>query len=175
MAGTEIQIRLMDLEDIKQVLEVEKSSFTTPWTQEAFHNELINNRFAYYLVAETSKGVAGYCGVWVIADEAHITNIAVHPDFRGQKVGERLLRSIMLLARLKGALKMTLEVRVSNQVAQNLYRKLGFETTGRRKGYYTDNQEDALIMWADLEPCLADDWLEKGVGKGESDGLQQKQ
>ncbi|GGK26747.1 ribosomal-protein-alanine acetyltransferase [Caldalkalibacillus thermarum] len=174
MADT-IQIRLMDLADIKQVLEVEQVSFRTPWTEEAFYNELTNNRFAYYMVAETENRVIGYCGVWVIVDEAHITNIAVHPDFRGRKVGERLLRSMMLLARLKGALKITLEVRVSNHVAQNLYRKLGFKITGQRKGYYTDNQEDALIMWADLEPCLADDWLENSLEKGESNGLQQKQ
>ncbi|MFP3471371.1 ribosomal protein S18-alanine N-acetyltransferase, partial [Micrococcus sp. SIMBA_144] len=90
--------------------------------------------------------VAGYCGVWVIIDEAHITNIALHPEYRGLKLGEALLNKAIHFAKSRGALKITLEVRVSNIVAQNLYRKFGFEEGGIRKNYYTDNQEDALVM-----------------------------
>jgi ribosomal-protein-alanine N-acetyltransferase len=94
--------------------------------------------------------VAGYCGFWLILDEAHITNIAVHPEFRGKGYGKRLLQYVMERARRLGALKMTLEVRVSNHVAQSLYEKMGFVRSGVRKGYYTDNKEDALIMWVTL-------------------------
>ncbi len=92
----------------------------------------------------------GYGGMWIIIDEAHVTNIAVCPAYRGRKFGERLLRRLIAEAIAQGAGKMTLEVRVSNYQAQGLYRKLGFADAGLRRGYYTDNQEDALIMWATL-------------------------
>jgi ribosomal-protein-alanine N-acetyltransferase len=147
----EIHFRLMKVEDIPKVMEVEQSSFTTPWTADAFYNELINNHFAYYIVVEVGDRIAGYCGVWVIIDEAHITNVAVHPYFRGRKIGEYLMRHTMGLSMMYGATKMTLEVRVSNGAAQELYKKLGFMQHGVRKGYYTDNQEDALIMWVNLD------------------------
>jgi [ribosomal protein S18]-alanine N-acetyltransferase len=88
--------------------------------------------------------------MWVIIDEAHITNIAIDPEMRGRKLGERLLRQMMRIAWVKGAERITLEVRVSNRIAQNLYKKLGFAPHGIRKGYYSDNHEDALIMWSDL-------------------------
>jgi ribosomal-protein-alanine N-acetyltransferase len=146
----EIEIRFMQVGDLEQVIEVDQASFTTPWSPDAFYHELLYNRLAFYLVAVIEGRVVGYCGTWIIVDEAHVTNIAVHPDFRGRKIGEQLLRSLKHLARFKGATKITLEVRVSNHVAQNLYHKLGFRIEGRRPGYYTDNQEDALIMWANL-------------------------
>ena len=111
---------------------------------------MLNNRFATYFVAEDGDKIIGYCGVWVILDEAHITNIGVLPDYRGYKIGEAILRKVMLFAKLKSAIQMSLEVRVSNEIAQNLYRKLGFQNGGIRKGYYTDNYEDALVMWVKL-------------------------
>ncbi|MCL6444495.1 MAG: ribosomal protein S18-alanine N-acetyltransferase, partial [Alicyclobacillus sp.] len=92
----------------------------------------------------------GYAGVWLIVDEGHVTNIAVDPDFRGRHLGETLLKALMATCRSQGMRRMTLEVRVTNGVAQRLYEKLGFKGVGIRKGYYTDNHEDALIMWADL-------------------------
>lgn len=160
MSKPNITVRPMRIEDLDQVLEVERASFPTPWTKEAFYRELTQNRLACYLVALADGRVIAYAGAWLILDEAHVTNIAVHPSFRGRKVGELLMRSLMLLARSKGARQMTLEVRASNLVAQNLYRKLGFSTQGRRPKYYTDNQEDALIMWADLNICLQDGWMD---------------
>jgi ribosomal-protein-alanine N-acetyltransferase len=150
MAEEEIRYRLMKVQDIEKIMEVEHASFATPWSADAFMNELTNNHFAYYIVAEIGKKVIGYCGVWVIIDEAHITNVAVHPDYRGKKIGEYLMRHIITLSMSYGAKKMTLEVRVSNKVAQALYHKFGFEEQGIRKGYYTDNQEDAIIMWVNL-------------------------
>jgi [ribosomal protein S18]-alanine N-acetyltransferase len=88
--------------------------------------------------------------MWLIMDEAHITNIAVRNIYRGKKLGKRLLEELMRTASYLGAVKMTLEVRASNYIAQSLYTKLGFEPGGIRKGYYTDNREDAIIMWAEL-------------------------
>ncbi|MEH7444031.1 ribosomal protein S18-alanine N-acetyltransferase [Bacillus sp. JJ1122] len=145
-----ITFRKMTIEDLDDVIEVEIHSFATPWSREAFYNELTKNQFAHYLVAEVDEKVVGYCGVWIIVDEAHITNIALLPDYRGMKLGESLMGRIIETARESGAVRITLEVRVSNERAQNLYRKFGFEEGALRKQYYTDNMEDALVMWVNL-------------------------
>ncbi|WP_174735140.1 ribosomal protein S18-alanine N-acetyltransferase [Mesobacillus harenae] len=145
-----IAFRFMKEEDIDQVLEVESQSFATPWSRDAFYNELNKNQFAFYIVAECDGKIIGYCGTWVIVDEAHITNIALRPEYRGQKLGEALLRKLIDMAKEMGAETMTLEVRTGNKVAQSLYRKLGFQDGAVRKGYYADNQEDALVMWVNL-------------------------
>lgn len=145
-----IVFRLMRDEDIDQVLIVEHASFTIPWSREAFQNELQNNKFAVYLVLEVNQRVVGYCGVWVILDEAHVTNVAVLPEYRGRKLGEALMRKLIGVVKEKGARSMTLEVRVTNDIAQSLYRKFGFKDGGIRKNYYSDNQEDALVMWVKL-------------------------
>jgi|SRR3954469_14720934 [ribosomal protein S18]-alanine N-acetyltransferase len=142
--------RFMREEDIDQVLEVEQASFTTPWSREAFFNEIHNNKFAVYIVLEEDNKIIGYCGTWIVIDEAHVTNIAILPGYRGKKLGEALLTKLISTAREMGARSMTLEVRVTNHVAQSLYRKFGFQNGGIRKNYYSDNQEDALIMWVNL-------------------------
>jgi [ribosomal protein S18]-alanine N-acetyltransferase len=142
--------RYMKEEDIDQILEVEHASFTTPWSREAFYNELHNNKFAVYIVLEEDKKVIGYCGAWIVIDETHVTNLAILPEHRGRKLGEALLRKMMSVATEMGAKSMTLEVRVTNHVAQSLYRKLGFQNGGIRKNYYSDNQEDGLVMWVNL-------------------------
>ena len=142
--------RMMNVDDIDQVMEVEHNSFTLPWSRESFYNEIIKNQFAVYLVLEDEGRVIGYCGVWLVVDEAHITNIALLPEYRGRKLGEALLKKIIEVAIERGAKTMTLEVRMSNMIAQSLYRKLGFEGGAIRKRYYTDNQEDALVMWVNF-------------------------
>lgn len=142
-----IVFRFMREEDIDQVLEIEHVSFATPWSREAFYNELNMNKFAVYIVLEVDQKVVGYCGVWVVIDEAHVTNIAILPEYRGRKFGEALMQNLFDVARTMGAKSMTLEVRVTNYVAQSMYRKFGFQKGGLRKNYYTDNQEDALVMW----------------------------
>ncbi|AMA74244.1 MULTISPECIES: ribosomal protein S18-alanine N-acetyltransferase [Aneurinibacillus] len=147
----EFMIRRMEMKDLDDIEEVEQLSFPTPWSRESFINELKNNVFARYFVIEKDKRVIGYGGMWLVLDEAHITNIAIHPDYRGLRLGERLMRRLMGLAIRSGAASMTLEVRKSNEVAQRLYRKLGFVEEGVRPGYYTDNGEDAIIMWATLK------------------------
>lgn len=145
-----ITFRNMTADDLDEVMEVEVNSFTIPWSREAFFNELTKNQFAQYLIVEVDQRVVGYCGVWIIIDEAHITNIALLPEYRGMKLGEALMSKVMELVREMGALRMTLEVRVSNVRAQNLYRKFGFVEGAIRKQYYTDNMEDALVMWVNL-------------------------
>jgi ribosomal-protein-alanine N-acetyltransferase len=148
-----LEFRSMRLEDIPAICEIEKEAFTTPWTSAAFINELNNNQFARYMVMECGEEVIGYGGMWIIIDEAHVTNIALKEKYRGKKLGERLLREMQQTAIFFGAVRMTLEVRPSNRVAQGLYEKLGFYGVGVRRGYYTDNREDAIIMWADLPEC----------------------
>jgi ribosomal-protein-alanine N-acetyltransferase len=142
--------RYMKEEDIDQILEVEHASFTTPWSRESFLNELYNNKFAVYIVLEENNKVIGYCGAWVVIDETHVTNVAILPEYRGRKLGEALLKKMMTVATDMGAKTMTLEVRVTNHIAQSLYRKLGFQNGGIRKNYYSDNQEDGLVMWVNL-------------------------
>jgi [ribosomal protein S18]-alanine N-acetyltransferase len=142
--------RYMKEEDIDQILEVEHASFTTPWSREAFYNELHSNKFAVYIVLEENKKIIGYCGAWIVIDEAHVTNVAILPEYRGRKLGAAMLEKLMMVAREMGAKSMTLEVRVTNHVAQSLYRKFGFQNGGIRKNYYSDNQEDALVMWVNL-------------------------
>ncbi|MCP1122055.1 ribosomal-protein-alanine N-acetyltransferase [Bacillus sp. AFS018417] len=145
-----ITFRNMKEEDIPQIVAIEEASFATPWTAEAFERELKMNEYAHYVVLETEEGILGYCGLWVVLDESHITNIAVLPQYRGQRLGEVLLQEVMNKARALGANTMTLEVRVSNEVAKKLYRKFGFQNGGIRKRYYTDNYEDGLVMWVNL-------------------------
>lgn len=151
MERPNVVFRPMKLSDLPVIMEVEQSSFPTPWPRQAFYNELVHNRFARYSVVQVNGRVVGYCGLWLLLDEAHITNIAIHPDFRGQGLGESLLAYMMRRAKEWGAGKMTLEVRTSNIIAQRLYKKMGFEPSGIRSRYYTDNQEDAIIMWVTLD------------------------
>lgn len=148
-----IRIEPMSLKDLDRVLEIESRSYQAPWSRRAFVSEVTDNSYAYYYVAKRGDTIVGYVGMWIILEEAHITNIAVDPDWRRLGIGRYMLETMFDRAREHGATKMTLEVRVSNITAQNLYRKLGFEERGIRKGYYTDTHEDALIMWKeDLGP-----------------------
>ncbi|WP_242172896.1 ribosomal protein S18-alanine N-acetyltransferase [Priestia koreensis] len=148
--NTKVTFRMMDVNDIDQVVGIEQLSFSTPWSKEAFVNELTQNQFSKYVVMEENDVIIGYCGLWVIIDEGHITNVAILPSHRGQGLGEKLMRKVMELSMEFGARTLTLEVRVSNHVAQSLYKKLGFEAGGLRRNYYTDSQEDALVMWVKL-------------------------
>lgn len=148
--NNQLRFRFMEEKDIDQIMKIEHESFSLPWSRESFENELRNNHFAVYIVMEDEENVFGYCGMWLIIDEAHITNIALLPQYRGKKLGEALLKELLRVAKEKGAASATLEARVSNTVAQSLYRKFGFQDGGIRKNYYADNQEDALVMWVNL-------------------------
>lgn len=146
-ANNEIQIiiRPMKFEDIDVVDEINKASFSNPWSRESFERELSSNRVAHYFVAIHEDRIIGFVGIWIIFQEAQITTIAVHPDFRGKKVGEKLLDFVIDYCLKNHVKNIILEVRVSNTIAQNLYYKKGFKKVGLRKWYYKDG-EDALVM-----------------------------
>lgn len=143
---TEIVFRKMVEADIDHVVAVENASFSSPWARQSFCEEL-ENKLAYYLLATSGDAVIGYVGMWIIIDEAHITNVAVLPSHRRLGIGEAMMQEALVVAKSKGACAMTLEVRASNLAAKNLYEKLGFKPSGVRKNYYEDTQEDAIIMW----------------------------
>mgnify|MGYP000610356313 CR=1 FL=1 len=152
-----VTFRAMQVDDIEQICLIEEACFPTPWTADAFRNELEHNNFARYVVMTWNNSIIGYAGMWTILDEAHITNIAVVEQYRGRKLGERLLRELVVQAMGYGMTRMTLEVRTSNYTAQRLYEKFGFRAEGLRRAYYSDNGEDAIIMWAELPESLLDE------------------
>lgn len=143
----DIIIRPMELKDLDGVMKIEEEAFSTPWSREAFLTEIEKNDLAKYILAEIKGEIVGYGGIWLILDEGHITNIAVGSKYRGFGIGNKLVEGLILLCKIKGIKNMTLEVRASNTVAQNLYKKYGFVDCGIRPGYYCDDNEDAVIMW----------------------------
>ena len=157
--ASEIIIRRMTMDDVDGVAAVEAATFPTPWSRDAFASEM-NNVAARYLVAEKDGRIIGFAGAWIILDESHITNIAVYKEERGQGIGRKLTEGLMQYLSNLGAAYATLEVRKSNEVAQNLYKSLGFIKLGVRKRYYEDNGEDALIMVCDHMPEVDPDFEE---------------
>ena len=143
-----VLIRRMRLEDIEHVSRLERRCYALPWSSSAYVTE-VGNPSAYYTVAtEADNTIVGYAGMWVIMDELHLTTIAVEPSQRGRKIGERLLLDLIEEGLSRGGDRATLEVRERNTVAHNLYLKYAFEDVAVRKNYYSDNGENALIMWA---------------------------
>ena len=138
--------RLMNAGDIDAIHEIEVQSFPIPWSRAALLREATENLCARYVVLLEDDVPVAYAGTWLVLDEAHITNIAVRPDRRGRGYGEAVTRALLQLAADSGMRYLTLEVRKSNEAAQNLYRKLGFVDVGFRKRYYADTGEDALVM-----------------------------
>ncbi len=131
--------------DIRAVMAIDARSFACAWTSHAFQTEL-NNRAATYIVAKLDDCVLGYAGLWIVSEDAHITTLAVMPEYRSRHIGERLLIACIDVAKRRNAKCVSLEVRVSNIIARQLYDKFGFEVTGEREHYYTDNGENALVM-----------------------------
>ena len=138
-------IRRMTESDLDEVMEIERESFSLPWSRDSYLGEL-NNSFANYMVCDHAGDIAAYGGIWVVFEEAHITNVAVAGKFRGQGIGCALMKELENIARAKHAIRIFLEVRPSNAAALKMYNKLDYIQTGLRKAYYTDNGEDALIM-----------------------------
>jgi len=143
-----LDISPMSVDDIGEVLRVEALCFSTTWPRNAFHNELTDNKLAHYFVGRTEHGIVAYGGLWVILEDAHITTVAVDPACQRHGYGERMLVRLLDEATSRGASWITLEVRESNTAAQELYRKYGFAVVNTRRGYYSDNDENALVMWA---------------------------
>lgn len=144
---TAVEIVKMLPEHIDGVMTVENLSFSIPWSRESFIDEVTVNTFARYFCAKLNDTVIGYAGMWKVFDEGHITNIAVHPEFRNTGIGSLLMEHMIKTAKSEGITSMTLEVRKGNSAAIRLYEKYNFSVQGLRKGYYADNREDALIMW----------------------------
>ena len=143
---SKIEVVRATIEDIDEIMYIEENSFSIPWSRQSVITEIKVNEFAIYFSAKIDGKTIGYAGMWHICDEGHITNIAVHPDFRKLGVGYELLNKLVCYAEDKAILYLDLEVRKSNIAAQKLYEKCGFVTEGYRKAYYADNNEDALIM-----------------------------
>lgn len=142
-----VEVLKASFEHIDDILTVENLCFAIPWSRQSFMDEIQQNKHARYLVAVCDGRIVGYAGIWIVCDEGHITNIAVHPDFRKAGIGSMLLTALIETAQIEGAKDLTLEVRKNNIEARMLYEKFGFVVEGVRKGYYSDNHEDALIMW----------------------------
>lgn len=147
------KIRRMREEDIPQVVEIEKIAFSRPWSRSIFKATLLLPYAAYYVAVQEenefpeAQRILGMCGVKKIFEEGEISNVAVHPDFRGNGISRKMLEMLMREAREDGVRAFTLEVRAGNSIAIRLYESLGFRTEGVRRGYYDHPVEDGLIMW----------------------------
>ncbi len=145
-----VKIKPMTIDDIDDVIAVETKAYGEHhWSKESFYNELSNELASYFAAFDDNNNLVGYAGSWQILEEAHITNIAVDVDFRKRHIGEALLKTIIQNCYSEKVKYITLEVRVSNTPAIKLYEKYGFKSLGIRKGYYQNNNEDALIMWTE--------------------------
>jgi ribosomal-protein-alanine N-acetyltransferase len=134
--------------DAAEIAEIEKLCFSSPWSLEDILREIEGNELARYIVCAAGRRVIAYAGLWAVLNEGHITNLAVHPDFRRRGVGAAVLEALLERTRRSAGLTdFTLEVRASNAVAMRLYGPAGFREEGRRRGYYTEPSEDAIIMW----------------------------
>ena len=145
------QLRKMVLQDLTAVKAIDRLSFPTPARKGLFEHEIDGNNIAYYQVLERLENgripeIIGYSGYWLIGDELHVSTIAIHPDWRGNQLGELLLLNMLKQCYEQPTTIATLEVRINNKAAQNLYLKYKFEIVGQRKRYYRDTGEDALIM-----------------------------
>lgn len=141
-----IIIDSMKEEDIDAILDISSLSFSVCWSKSSYIQEL-SNPVAKYFVAKINSAVVGFAGTWIVLDEAHITNIAVHPNYRQQGIASKILEKLLSYCKTQGCTAYTLEVRSSNGAAKALYKKYNFKQDGVRKGYYEDNKEDAILMW----------------------------
>lgn len=137
--------------DIEQIAEIEKLCFAMPWSVESIRKDVEENVVACWLVLDDGSGrVLAYAAMWFVLDEAHVCNVAVHPNARGKGYGRRIFGALVETAKKNSMSLMELEVRRSNLIAQNLYHSFGFIDVGYRKRYYEDNHEDALLMFKEF-------------------------
>ena len=141
-----IEFRKMTPDDADAVAELELRCFAMPWSRADFFREF-QNELAEYVVGELDKKIVAYAGAWVTFEQAEVMHIAVEPELRGQGIGTLIFGELIKAVKERGATSITLEVRPSNVAAIKLYESFGLKSVGRRKGYYLDNGEDALIMW----------------------------
>lgn len=155
----DVRIEPMRRRHIPAVLRIEGRVYPRPWSAGLFLSELAQKTSRSYFIARSRGRLVGYCGVMLLGDEGHVTNIAVDPDHHRNKIGTRLMLTLIEEARRRGARSMTLEVRRANTGAQAMYRRFGFQTVGVRRGYYVETGEDAYIMWA--EGVWSDDYARR--------------
>ena len=155
----EFETGIMTAADVDAVCAIEEATFARPWSRASIENELTNS-CARYVVLRRSGETVGYAGMWLVIDEAHVCNVAVHPDYRRRGYGRRIFEALMALAQESGMAMITLEVRRSNLAAQSLYHACGMLDVGYRKRYYEDNREDALIMYREFSGA------QDGTGQG---------
>ena len=146
MPSQKVEFRRMLASDADEIAAIEEMTFAMPWSRKDFWAEAVNEN-AIYIVGTVDNKVIAYAGVWISFEEAQVTNVAVHPDYRGQGIGTKLFARLIEEVKTRGVTAITLEVRPSNEAAVKLYESFGLKSVGRRKGYYLDNGEDALIMW----------------------------
>ncbi len=161
MSEQDVVIQRMTEDDVLEVAELEKSIFPMPWSARSFTQELTENKCARYLVLKKQGHVIGYAGAWMIFEEAHITNIAIKKEEQGKKYGRLLTEALIQYAANLGVQYITLEVRVSNERAIQLYRSLGFKKVHVRQKYYEDNGEDGYLMVKDRMPTAEQDFCEQ--------------
>lgn len=150
MDDVAVVIEPMRLEDLDEVAALDATVSNPVWSREMFESELTSNQFAGFLVARAPGGrLCGYIGFWIVFEELHLLNVAVHPDWRRRGVATRLVHTVFEMAIAKGVIRALLEVRASNLPAQQLYARFGFQAIARRSGYYTKPSEEALIMARD--------------------------
>ena len=144
---TKLKIDTMEVADLDDVMEIEHASFSLPWSRWMFEKELMDRKHSQFFVARSGDEIAGYIGFWLVLEEVHIVTIAVRSDYRRRGIGSILMLEALNEALRLGAERATLEVRVTNLPAQDLYKKLGFITVAIRKRFYSDTGEDAYVMW----------------------------
>ena len=142
----QLKFRRMLASDAEEIAAIEEMTFAMPWSRKDFWAEAVNEN-AIYIVGIINEKIVAYAGAWISFEEAQITNVAVHPDYRGQGIGTKLFAKFIEEVKSRNVTAITLEVRPSNEAAIKLYEKFGLRSVGRRKGYYIDNNEDAFIMW----------------------------
>ena len=145
----QLTIEPMREADVPAVQLIERDIFSTPWPRNAYYRELASRNSAHYIVLRRDEEIIGYAGMWRMYDEAHVTTIGVRHDVQHSGYGRVLFAALVQAAYDMGAKWVTLEVRTSNENAMRMYEAFGFKVIGRRKGYYTDNGEDAIVMWSD--------------------------
>ena len=147
---SEITISQMSKDDVEAVVQIEAEAYGKHhWAKSSFYDEMSNNLAKYYVAKLPDGELVGYAGTWHIIDEGHITTIAVKKEYLRNYIGEAIIQKIIDDCYKNNIKYLTLEVRVSNIPAIKLYEKYGFQSLGTRKGYYQDNNEDALIMWTE--------------------------
>ena len=149
IATLTVHVQPMRRRHLRSVLRIEQQVYPRPWSSSLFMSELALQATRAYFVARVGRDLVGYAGLMMTLDEAHVTTIAVDPKRHRNKIGTRLLLVLVREALARGATAITLEVRMSNVGAQDLYRRFGFAPVGVRKNYYQEVNEDALVMWAD--------------------------